>query len=230
MVIFIIKAFNYRIKQFISYDNFFKIKELYLEVDGKVIEAEKIADYLDFAQTKNIFEIEPRSLYKQILSRHPEVLTVKVIKRPPSRLAIIVKNRKPFLQVKLGQYYPLDQSGFVLPFPSNFRLQKLPLVIGLSPQDLTVGKQCNSPKLIKAIRIIRLLKNKFRLNYIKFDLDVSDEANILLYIDGIEIRMGREHFDEKLKKLVQILNDIERKGLQPKFIDLRFDKAVIGPG
>ena len=47
--------------------------------------------------------------------------------------------------------------------------------------------------------------------------------------DGIEIRIGNNHFIERLKILDQTLRTLALDAAKIRYIDLRFDDVVIGP-
>jgi cell division septal protein FtsQ len=149
----------------------------------------------------------------------------------PSALEVKVKNRIPLAQIYLGQYYPLDQEGFVLPFPSNFRQNELPSIRGLQPERIEIGKKNVNPQLSLGLKIVKLLKEQFEQDYInRIEIDLSDLKNIILTLpEGIDVKLGRGNFKEKLLRLNLVLKDIKRRKINPAVIDLRFQKAILVP-
>ena len=79
--------------------------------------------------------------------------------------------------------------------------------------------------LAEVIRQSRILRGH-QLSHV----DISDPNNFLLLVDGqIEIRVGGNHFMERLKILDQTLKTVMLDSSKIRYIDLRFDDVVIGP-
>jgi cell division septal protein FtsQ len=226
---FTIRILFLKIGKFERNNNFFKIKQIELNLDNKVLYGKNAMKYLSIEKSENLMAIKLKNFHDRILKSHPEILKVNIYKIPPSKLKIILEKRKPFAQVRLGQFYPVDGSCFILPFPHNFQIENLPLIIGIFPREVNIAKQNSSQKLEKAIKLLKMVKNKFNINLNKVNIDVSNEKNILIYFNETEVRIGAKNFEERLDKLIHILKDIESKGIKPKYIDLRFEKAILGP-
>jgi cell division septal protein FtsQ len=198
--------------------------------DGTDLKDEDAFRYLDIRDGDSIFEIDPKTKIEETFKKRPEILKLSIHKEMPDKIKAYVKNRTSLAQVYLGRYYPIDSEGFVLPFGSNFRIKPLPLIKGLKPGEITVASKSENVKIEAALKLLELIEVILNDIDISFDIDVSniDNINILLSND-IKVKLGREGFEEKLKRLKVVLEDIESKGLNPAGIDLRFDNAVLIP-
>ncbi|MDP8234671.1 MAG: cell division protein FtsQ/DivIB [Candidatus Saelkia tenebricola] len=198
--------------------------------DGKTMISDKAFDYLGLEKGESIFKINPISLRARVLKKHPEILEIDIYKKMPISLKLNVKNRKSVAQIHLGQFYPLDASGFVLPFPSNFRIENLACIEGLSLTEVRIGEDNSTIKIFLGLKILNFLKDAIKDLYSKTNVDVSDSQNtILLLPEGIKVKLGEGGLEEKLARLKLVLEDIKDKKLNPLAIDLRFENAVLIP-
>ncbi len=217
---------NYKIS---SYS--FKIKDADVVFsDGVELKNNDAFRYLNIKKGESIFSIDPRLKIKDVFKKHPEILKMSLYKQMPDKIAANVTNRTSVAQVHLGRYYPLDSEGFVLPFPSNFRIKSLPLIRGIKPGEVAVASDSDNVKIDAALELLDLIKVILTEMEISFDIDVSNIENInLMFTNDIKIKFGKDGFQDKLMRLKLVLADIKAKSLNPAIIDLRFDKAVLIP-
>jgi len=227
----VLAVITVNIEKFRMNSPYFTVQNIELKIDSQKLEdvAEAFV-YLDLKKGTSIFKISPGELVRSIKVRHPEVREVKVEKRLPDTLCVDVKNRIAIAQVHLTQFYPVDCEGFLLPYPSNFRLPELPCIEGIDSSELRIGEKNKNWKLTLGLKIVNLIRNHFSLIYKNIDIDVSDSRNIILYLpQGPKVRLADYKLNEKVAKLKLVLQDIKKKNINPEFIDLRFDKAILIP-
>ncbi len=210
---------------------YFTVQNIELKIDSRRVENPKDAFiYLNIKRGTSIFDINPRKLVQEIMIRHPEVRQAKVEKKLPHTLLVEVNNRIAVAQVRLAQFYPVDNEGFLLPYSSNFRLNNLPCLQGIDPSELKIGEQNQNPKLLLGLKVVALIRKDFPQIYKSVDIDVSDNRNIILFLpSGIKVKLAEYRLKDKVSKLRIVLQDVKRKNLHPEFIDLRFDKAILVP-
>jgi len=209
----------------------FILNDVTVKIDGsKTLTGDEAFSYLNLKKGESIFKINPARLSRRILIKHPEIFKIHVYKKMPASLKVDVKNRIPVAQIHLGQFYPLDGGGFILPFPSNFRIKNLACIEGLNLTEVRIGEENSTLKIFSGLKILNLLAEIIKDDYNKVDVDISDPQNtILLLPEGIKVKLGREGFEEKLVRLKLVLADIKDKDLKPAAIDLRFEKAILIP-
>ncbi len=209
----------------------FILNDIKIRIDGgKTITGDEAFSYLNLKKGESIFKINPARLSRKISTEHPEILKIHIYKKMPVSLDVDIKNRIPAAQIHLGRFYPLDGDGFILPFPSNFRIKSLACIEGLNLTEVRIGKENSTLKIFSGLKILNLLADIIKDDYNRVDVDVSDPQNTMLLLpEGIKVKLGKEGFKEKLVRLKLVLADIKNKSLNPAVIDLRFEKAILVP-
>ena len=178
---------------------------------------------------RNIFEVDINSISSGIKRENPVAKDVVVKRVLPNRIEIDVIPRRAVATIKSSSYFPVDDTGMVL--PSGARTDGLPEIIGFSRWfKPRTGEKVDSPQVDSALRLIDDIEETGSLRYIVSKIDVANHKNISFYIeDGIEVKIGGEDFQERLKMLAKTLENPRLDTKNIKYIDLRFKDAVIGP-
>ncbi|MDP8253683.1 MAG: cell division protein FtsQ/DivIB [Candidatus Kaelpia aquatica] len=209
----------------------FRVKDVsVIFSDGSELDKDDAFRYLNIKKEDSIFKIDPVVKIKEVFKKHPEILKLSLHKQMPGKITANVTNRISVAQVHLGRYYPLDAEGFVLPFPSNFRIESLPLIRGVNPGEVAVASSSDNTKIGIALELLNLIDLLLGTRDINFDIDVNsiEDVNLVL-INDIKVKLGKGGFKDKLMRLKLVLDDMEAKKLNPAIVDLRFDKAVLIP-
>jgi cell division septal protein FtsQ len=109
----------------------------------------------------------------------------------------------------------------------------VPVVSGLSEAELVSMRADPSPRAREAVALIRtLLRSGSTLAAEISEIDVSRGDGPVLYtVDGVEVRLGTEEWEERLARLERILRQVGRDGETVRAIDLRFrDQVVLTKG
>lgn len=166
----------------------FNIKQI--EVDGiNKLSKEEIISLSQMKLNENTFKIWKSNVIDKIKS-NTYIETVKIERKLPSTVKIIVEEREPkyIIQIANGNVY-IDSQGYILEISAQ--KIELPALLGYeTPIDSIVDFQ-NTKKLLdedcKKIEIvnhvIEAAKNNSILNYIT-SINISDINNIQLNLDG----------------------------------------------
>jgi len=179
---------------------------------------------------RNIFDIDINSLSSMIKHDHPTIKDVKVKRILPNKLEIDIVPRIAIAKIKSYAYFPVDRSGMIL--SPEIKSGKLPVISGLSiwlrPR---VGERLKNKQLDIAFSLMDAFKNMPGVqSYHLSSIDVSNYKNVSFYIDdNIEVKIGGEDFQKRLKALEKTLKNPELDRRNIKYIDLRFKDVVIGP-
>jgi len=157
-------------------------------------------------------------LTKQLLAQYPQVSSVGIRKIYPDTLELTIERRPAVAQLSIGGVKRfVDEYGFPA-VQSKDRL--LPLVIfPIEDNTLPYGKTLLSTalgaaKYITSVPVEQITKNDNRSIRLK-----TRETDILIAQEG-----DFSTIDHTLQSLIA---GVRMKGLQPKVIDLRFDKPII---
>ena len=180
----------------------------------------------------NIFRIDPTTVTAR-LQAVPEILRADVIRELPNRVTILVEERRPFTLVSSGTLHWLDEEGRLLGKEPRAVVPSVPVISGLSEEELVALRTEPGPKARAALKLIRsLLRSGSTLVGEISEIDMSGHEGPVLYtVDGIEVRLGAEEWEERLARLEGVLAQITRTGDGVTAIDLRFrDQVVLKKG
>jgi len=176
----------------------------------------------------NIFLINVATV-KRRLEEHYLVRRADVGRRLPSSLVISIEERNPTALLE-NDRGTLDDDGVLLPpLPSELR-SDLPLLSGIESGSEEYGDTLRSEKVRWAISFIReIAEAQPTAPFEVSEVDVSDFHRPLLYVGSREIpvRIGHDGSLSQLDVLPVVLADVERKGIEPEYIDVRFEGQII---
>ena len=178
---------------------------------------------------RNIFEVDINSISSGIKRENPVIKDVVVRRVLPDRIEIDVISRQAIAKIKSSSYFPIDDTGMVL--SPDAKADGLPVIIGFSRWfKPRTGEKVDSPQVDSALSLINDIDKMGSSRYVVSTIDVANHKNISFYIeDSIEVKIGGEDFQERLKMLDQTLKNPMLDTKNIKYIDLRFKDAVIGP-
>ncbi|MCM8798321.1 MAG: cell division protein FtsQ/DivIB, partial [Candidatus Omnitrophica bacterium] len=182
----------------------------------------------------NFFQIDPLQLISSgalLISAKPEYAEIIIKRVLPHRLWVVLKERLPIMQIKMGKFYPVDREGFILPYARETPHTNLPIILGIEPGEIAINSLSHSPRIRKAIEIIALIKEgKYFWEKGVTKINLTSLNDISFFLDnGIEVKFGSPVLKEKFERLSLVLEEVKIKSLSPSFIDLRFKDVILGP-
>ncbi|MCX5716096.1 MAG: cell division protein FtsQ/DivIB [Candidatus Omnitrophica bacterium] len=234
LVILSLGIFNWT-KAFIAHSGYFKIDKVEILIVGRTALTEKtIKELLGIQKGRSIFDVDLKATRDYIISKYPETRGVIVRRVLPNKLVLTVKPRRPVAQISLGAgFYLVDVEGVVLPGPKGLLQTGLPIITGAESRAIVsgLGKKSDYPALKTALNLMQILyQTKFSEEHEIHTIDISDDNNLSLYIEGgIEIKIGGEDFRRRLSMLQKMLETAKLDKNRIKYIDLRFGNVIIGP-
>lgn len=230
----IFSVFNWA-RSFVSTSPYFKIEKVEIVLIGRVpLAADTVKRLLDIHKGRSIFDVDLKTTRDYILSNYPEVRRLVINRVFPNKLVLTIRPRKPVAQVSLPSGFCLiDAEAIVLPGIKGLAIEGLPVISGIDSRSILAssGMKYNYAGLKKALRFIEIIHQvKFSQDHEILMIDVSDEKNLSLYIEGgIEIKIGAEDFKNRLLMLIKTFETGRLNKSQIRYIDLRFDNVIIGP-
>jgi cell division protein FtsQ len=204
-----------------------------VDVEGASrVSADRVRSAAAIPAGANVWRLDPSAIAARVAAV-PEIRRAEVIRRVPNRVVVLVEERRPFTLVHAGRLHWLDEEGHVLGEVLQAVAPAVPVVSGLSDAELVAMRTDPSPRARDAVALIRaLLRNGGALAAEISEIDVSRGDGPVLYtVDGVEIRLGMEEWEERLARLERILRQIGRDGEAVRAIDLRFrDQVVLTKG
>ncbi|MBU1894370.1 MAG: cell division protein FtsQ/DivIB [Candidatus Omnitrophica bacterium] len=218
---------SFVIRYYFCNSEIFNIKEISVNKDlNNVFEfdANKLNElYLG----RNIFTINLNQAEIFLKNNFPQFKEVEVRKIFPNIMELNVVSRIPIAKIDFGDII-IDEEGVVLAVGES--TENLITIKGLKfflnmPE---VGKKIDSKVLNRALLLLRGLKREIEMETTSVDfVDVSDRNNVVLNIAAVEVKIGKNDFVRKIDALKEILNDPNMNVRDLRYIDLRFEDAVI---
>jgi cell division protein FtsQ len=174
----------------------------------------------------NIFRLNTMGVIGRVESL-PEIRRADVVRELPNRVVISVEERRPFTLVHGGRLHWMDEEGRLLGASPEAVAPPMPVISGLSAEELASMRTSPGPKARAAIGVIRaLLRSGNGLTAEISEIDMSRREGPVLYtVDGVEVRLGTEDWDERLSRLEGVLAQIATQDVRT--VDLRFRDQVV---
>src|SRR5437773_8044799 len=174
----------------------------------------------------NIFRLDTTGVTGRVESL-AEIRRADVVRELPNRVVISVEERRPFTLVHGGRLHWMDEEGRLLGAPPEAVAPPMPVISGLSTDELAAMRTAPGPRARAAIGVIRaLLRSGNGLTAEISEIDMSRREGPVLYtVDGVEVRLGTEDWDERLARLEGVLAQIATQDVRT--VDLRFRDQVV---
>jgi cell division protein FtsQ len=174
----------------------------------------------------NLWRIDPDQVRAR-LEALPEIRRADVVRALPNRVSIVVEERRPFTLVHAARLHWLDEDGRLLGEERHAVATEVPVISGLSEEELATMRTAPGPRARAAITLIRaLLRTGSTLAGEISEIDMSrPEGPVLYTVDGVEVRLGSEEWEERLARLEGVLAQVATQDVQG--VDLRFRDQVV---
>jgi cell division protein FtsQ len=187
---------------------------------------QRILEVSGIVHGANLWRINPEHVRAR-LEELPEIRRADVVRELPNRVSIVVEERRPFTLVHAGRLHWLDEEGRVLGEESHAVAPEVPVISGLSEDELASMRTAPGPRARQAITLIRaLLRAGSTLAAEISEIDMSRAEGPVLYtVDGVEVRLGTEEWEERLARLEGVLAQVATQDVHG--VDLRFRDQVV---
>jgi cell division septal protein FtsQ len=201
-------------------DPFFRVKKV--EVEGyRKISREALLSLITVEGMPNLFRVRLREVAKRVES-HPWIDQVQVRKIFPDKLLIQVEERKPIAILQLEDLYYIDQKGVIFSRAGDRDEYNYPFLTGLTRDVLEKDPAEANLLIAKALELLGMVA-KERVSPLEEISEVHMEKGFgvqcFTQTEGLEVRMGWDHFGEKLKRLSLIWSDLQKRGWSATSID-----------
>lgn len=180
----------------------------------------------------NIFQIDPASVVARLESL-VQIRRAEIIRELPDRVTIRVEERRPFTLVHAGRLHWMDEEARAIGEETQAVVPPAPLISGLSEDELAAMHSAPGPKARAAIALVRaLFRSGSALSAEISEIDMSRREGPVLYtVDGVEVRLGTEQWEERLARLEGVLGQLDTQA-DPRngpvtSVDLRFRDQVV---
>ena len=192
------------------------------------VPTDRILDAAGLAAGVNIFRVDPETIAARVEAL-PAVRRARVVRELPGRLTIVVEERQPFALVHAARLHWIDEEGRVLAEERQAVVPDVPVISGLSEEELAATPTSPGPKARAGVALVRtLLRQKNALAAEISEIDVSrSDGPVLFTVDGVQVRLGNEGWDDRLARLEGVLGQVAARDRRISVVDLRFRDQVV---
>lgn len=181
----------------------------------------------------NLFRVDPEAIQDRVEAL-PGVRGVRVIRRLPNRLSLVLEEREPYALVnaaEAGGLVWVDALGRLVGSERRPGPPALPILSGVEPppadSDVPVPDRLRSG--LALLRTIQRAGPRVTERISEVDLGPA-EGPVLYTTDGMAVQLGPRAWDERLARLDGVLGELEGRGERVEWVDLRFrDQVVLWP-
>jgi cell division protein FtsQ len=209
-------------------DPFFRVREVEV-VGSRKISRETILSLTELEGMPNLFTLKLKEVAKRLES-HPWVEQVKARKVFPNKIWIQIEERKPIAILQLEELYYIDTEGVIFSPVGDRDPYNYPFLTGLTRQVLEKDPAEAKRLIMKALEFLRIVDREkvFSPEEIsEIHMEKTFGIQYFTKSEGVEVRMGWEHFGEKLRRLSIIWSDLRRRGLSAVSIDCSDLKRMV---
>ena len=205
-----------------------------VEVAGQSqLSVDQVVAASGLAPGQNLFQLDARRAVAGVEAL-PMVRRAELVRAFPNRVTLLVEERQPFVLVHAGTLYWVDEQGVPLGPETRAVALDAPLVsaAGVSAagaDDVAAAGRTPSERVAAGVALVRtLMRAQSPLLREISEVDVSRPEGLVLYmLDGVEVRLGREDWDDRLGRLSGVLGQLRASGQSATSIDLRFRDQVV---
>lgn len=181
----------------------------------------------------NMFNLDILQGIKNLTSE-PYIYNVYIFRQFPDIINIHVIERNPILLIRLSKDYAIDAFGIMLPMPTNYALETLPIITGLDPSlPFEVGKMTLNSDIRNAIDFI-IYTQSFDQELISYTSymhwSIDKGWTIRKNKNYPEVQLGKTNLNEQFDMLKAFLDKMKNDGVDVKkfkYINLRFENQII---
>jgi cell division protein FtsQ len=170
----------------------------------------------------NIFEISSQDARNHLL-QHPWIEDAKVARRLPGRVRIEVVERNPVALVALDQLYLVSDDGAVFKRLGVDDPVDLPVITGIASEQFYDNLDYRTSVLLQSMALLQDyegagLAERERVSEIHFD--GANGIELFVGADGMNVRLGTGQHRQKLRRLRQVLDRLQREKTRPSYVYL----------
>lgn len=171
----------------------------------------------------HIFKVDLENI-EQNLKYNPYVKEVKVTRKIPHTINIVIKERSEFATIKfMDSYIIIDDETMVL--RTTFNKEQLIQIEGIEFENFVEGERLNAKDKSQVDMAIKVIKNT-KENSIYFEsIDVSNVFDVIMQLNkNLTCKIGNGNkLESRINTLRKIIKDLESKDITRGIIDMSHD-------
>jgi cell division septal protein FtsQ len=189
----------------------------------------EVLSVLDDLRGTNMLTVS-LDVWREKLLASPWVADAALRREFPGTVAVTISERQPLAIGRINDMlYLIDQRGAIIDeYGPNYAELDLPIIDGLGSGSSADPSNVDGPRAVLVGRLLSDLQRRPDLAARVSQIDVSDlnDAVIVLKDDTALVRVGDDHFVERLQSYVDLAPALKERIPNIDYVDLRFDERV----
>jgi len=176
---------------------------------------------------KNIFRVDLDGAVLRARA-NPWVKDVTIYRSLPNRISMVFVERIPaaILDTGAGRYL-LDSEAVVIDRLSKENAQAWPLpVLAIREYRARSGEQVNAAGTNEALTLLSAIAVRGGWQLADVTIRVGSPETLSLTYNGLEFKVGSGNYGEKLRRLAEVMADVQQRGLDIAYVDLRPERQA----
>ena len=206
--------------EYLKQSSFFELKEL--KIFGcHITSPDGIISYARINKGMNLLSINLANSSSQ-LEKYPYIYRAVLKRKLPGTLEIYLEERKPRAVIKFEDLYLVDEHGDIFKKADTSECS-YPLLTGLTKEDLYRDSDRCFQIIRTALGLLDRIEHeeRFRGSVLEIAMDKNSGLTIITSPERMEVYVGEDDFEEKIKSLWKIVDDLKGRGLAPATIHLK---------
>lgn len=210
-------------------DSCFRVREVEIEGCSKISQ-ETVRSLLTVEGMPNLFALRLEELAEK-LEKHPWIDCLVISKVFPNRVRVQIEERRPMAILQLEELYYIDAKGVIFSPVREGDGYNFPFLTGLNRRALDKDPEASKDLLTRALDLLKMIErekippleevSEIHMSR-SFGMDCFTRAN------GLVVKMGKDSFEEKLRRLSIAWADFQKRGLSTVSIDCSdLDRIVV---
>ena len=208
----------------------FKVSKI--EIEGnELLSQEDILQLAGLKEGMSTWAIDLKTIEKTI-DQNVFFEEVSVNRKLPDGLKIKIIEKRPVALLKIkDSFLCIDPEGLVLPSTPG-KLYNLPVLSGNFKGEIGVGHLAGGSLVKEGLFfLLSVLHDRPRMYNSISEVVVGQSGGLVLYTSqfGVQVNIGNEKIDQKIRCLEAILNELtsNKELSKTQYIDLNFDGQVV---
>jgi cell division protein FtsQ len=201
-------------------DSFFRVKEVEIRGCQKIPE-KTILSLAKIEGMPNLFTLPLKKISDRI-GVHPWVEYVRVRKVFPDKILIHIEERKPMAILQLEELFYIDSKGVIFSRVGDRDKYDFPFLTGLNRQAFDKEPAVAKHLIANALEVLKIVDQE-KVSPLKQISEIRMEKNFGIHCftqaGGVEVKMGWDRYEEKLRRLSLIWSDLQKRGISARAID-----------
>jgi len=158
----------------------------------------------------------------------PWVRDVRLYRHLPNRISMTVSERTAVAVLDSGSgRYLIDDEGVVIVKETSAKADAAALpIVAISGCRLLPGQTVDAGALGEALALLQEIGRRGGWRAADVTVRANSSETLAVLYGGHEFRIGSGNYTEKLRRLGEILNDVQQRGLTIAYVDLRPDRQA----